>query len=128
MLTSVKREVGDDQSGFSIAADPQTATLLVRGWGFWAPDIARAFPVEVFAACREHAGLGNKSMDMCGLRPIREEGQHAFTQVMDTLPGLGIKRVTVATSSQLTKLQLLRLVGANALRGFVSFVEGPPIE
>jgi hypothetical protein len=27
--------VGDDQAGFSVAFDPITRTVNVRGWGFW---------------------------------------------------------------------------------------------
>ena len=45
---------------------------------------------------------------------MREEGQKSFGSIVRALPTFGVSRVSVVTSSQLTKLQLVRLAAENA--------------
>ena len=106
--------VGDDQAGFSISYDPVEGAFLVVGWGFWNADVATAFAAKVASALRELPGEKILVLDMSDLKPMREEGQKSFGSIVRALPALGVSRASVVTSSQLTKLQLVRLATENA--------------
>ena len=48
-------------------------------------------------------------IDVSGLKPMREEAQKAFMNALQTLKVLGVAQVSVVTTSQLTKLQIMRI-------------------
>src|SRR6187455_1117032 len=104
--------IGDDTAGFGVGHDPVAGAVQVTAWGFWSSDVAASFATQVVGACRDKPGAG-LVLDMTDLKPMREEGQRAFATVMRALQSLGVSRVSIVTSSQLTKLQLVRLVSEN---------------
>ena len=101
--------VGDDQSGFSIRYDPVDGRIEVTGRGFWNVEVATAFATTVMAALRERPEAKQLLLDMGELKPMREEGQKSFANLIRALPSLGITRTHIVTTSQLTKLQLVRI-------------------
>ncbi len=114
--------VGDDQAGYSVSYDPVEGVVMVTGWGFWNPDVAASFATKVATALRDVAGTKALVLDMRELKPMREEGQKSFGSLVRALPTLGVSRATVVTSSQLTKLQLVRLATENATSVSVEWV------
>ena len=101
--------IGNDEAGFSVAFDATASTVSVRGWGFWGADVANAFDSTVQKVCLTSPKGASLVIDMSQLKPMREEGQRAFSRLMAALRGLGIVSTIVMTTSQLTKMQLLRL-------------------
>jgi hypothetical protein len=113
--------IGDDQAGFSVGYDPVRGIILVIAWGFWNAEVAMAFAAKVVSACRERKGATGLLLDMRDLKPMREEGQRSFASLVRSLPGLGVFRTTVVTTSHLTKLQLMRLATENGANGMVEW-------
>ncbi len=113
--------IGNDEAGFSVAFDSAASTVSVRGWGFWGPDVANAFDSAVQKACLTSPKGSALVIDMSQLKPMREEGQRAFTRLMSALRGLGIVSTMIMTTSQLTKMQLLRLSAEAGAAGSVKF-------
>jgi hypothetical protein len=109
----VKR-AGNDKAGFSVEFDPEVGAIRVRGWGFWDTEIADAFAPAVADVCRNNPKGTHLRMEMDGLKPLRDEGQRSFGDLLRYLRGLGVGRTTISTASHLTKLQLLRLVAEHA--------------
>ena len=62
---------------------------------------------------------------MSDLKPMREEGQKSFGTLLRALPTLAVKRASILTSSQLTRLQLVRLAAENATNVGVDWVTNP---
>ena len=114
--------VGDDESGFSVDVDAPVGGVQVTAWGFWGVDVARRFVPTVSGACRAAAGHARLSMDMTRLKPLRDEGQDAVGNLFSALSELGIRQVSVSTSSHLTKLQLMRIAKGRAPKTAVEFV------
>ena len=117
--------VGDDQAGFSVSYDPVEGVVTVVGWGFWSVEVAAAFSTKVAGAIRERPGKHFLVLDMRDLKPMREEGQKSFASLVRALPTLGVTQASVVTSSQLTKLQLVRLAAENATNVSVDWVTNP---
>jgi hypothetical protein len=101
--------VGDDIAGFSIDAEGDS-TLRVVGRGFWNLEVALAFYPHVRAALIARPGLSHIIFDFSALKPLRDQGQEGFLQVLGAIRAMSQPRVSVLTSSPLTKLQLLRIV------------------
>ena len=101
--------IGDDQSGFSIRYDPVDGRIEVTGWGFWNVEVATTFATTVMAALRGRPEAKQLLLDMGELKPMREEGQKSFANLIRALPSLGVTRAHIATTSQLTELQLVRI-------------------
>lgn len=111
--------VGDEKSGFSVDFDASSATVRVRGWGFWSPAVAAAFCPAVENACRDRAAGLTLVMDMNDLKPMREEGQASFSTLVTLLPRLGITKASATSTNQLTKLQLLRVASEGVKKGTI---------
>jgi hypothetical protein len=79
----------------------------------------------VYEVCKASPKGASLLMDMSELKPLREEGQKSFGALIRMLPGLGIAKTSVHTSSQLTKLQLLRLVAEHGMKNAVEFTSSP---
>jgi len=102
--------VGDDKAGFSIRDDePTPQRIEVIGWGFWSIEVAAAFASTVMGRIRERPRGQEVLLDMSELKPMREQGQDAFANVIRALPGLGVIKTQVITTSPLTRLQLMRV-------------------
>jgi hypothetical protein len=114
--------VGNDLTGFSLHFCASPPCVRVRAWGFWGAELASSFGGKVRDACRGRPAGTTLELDMKNLKPMREEGQLSFSALIAALPALGIEATVIATSSQLTKLQLLRLAGGNAKAANIRFV------
>jgi hypothetical protein len=115
------QRMGDEQAGFSVSFDATTSTVRVRAWGFMSPEVAGAFGVLVRDACRSSPRRSALVMDMNELKPMRDEGQASFCKLMEALPSLHMSSTTVLVTSQLVKLQLLRLANQTAAKGLLRF-------
>ena len=121
-MTQPGKQVGDASGGYSVSADAESGEVQVTAWGFWSIDVATNFRPTLLEACA--ARLSKRLvLDMRTLRPMRDEGQQSVSAVLAALPGLGIERATIITSSQLTKLQLLRIVRESVAKDRVDFIE-----
>jgi hypothetical protein len=118
------KRVGDATAGFSAVFDPDAGAVKVRGWGFWPPGVSSSFATSVSEVCSASPRGASLVVDMTDLKPLREEGQQSFCTLLRLLRGLGVGKTTVATSSHLTKLQLLRLVSEHGLRDAIQFTSG----
>jgi hypothetical protein len=115
------QRMGDAQAGFSVAFDATTAAVRVRAWGFMSPEVAAAFGILVRDACRASPKGSALVMDMTELKPMRDEGQDSFRKLMDALPSLHLSSTTALVTSQLVKLQLLRIANQSAAKGGLRF-------
>jgi hypothetical protein len=115
------KRIGDAAAGFSVVFDPNAGAVQVRGWGFWSATISSSFAASVAEICNASPRGSALAIDMTELKPLRDEGQEAFGTLMRLLRGLGVGKTTVATTSQLTKLQLLRLVAEHGMKNSVQF-------
>ncbi|HEX6273059.1 MAG TPA: hypothetical protein VFZ53_08465 [Polyangiaceae bacterium] len=116
--------VGDENAGFSFGFDSPKGVFEVRAWGFWNVDIATAFGVRVVGMLGQQPGAKRLVLDMTALKPMREEGQRSFANVCRALRNVGVTNTTVVTSSQLTKLQLARIVTESGASTTVQWVSG----
>jgi hypothetical protein len=110
------QKVGDDSAGFSVDF-PLTGGTLVMGWGFWSSDVAKAFASTVIEACRRQRRGPALMLDLRELKPMRDEGQRTFSDLLRSLPTLGIAQTSIVTTNPLTKLQLVRLVKESGVDG-----------
>ena len=115
------QRMGDDQAGFSVTFDATMAAVRVRAWGFMSPEVAGAFGILVRDTCRVSPKQSALVMDMTELKPMRDEGQASFRILMDALPSLHMSSTTVLVTSQLVKLQLLRIANQTAAKGSLRF-------
>ncbi len=99
---------GDETEGFTV--ERAAAGIRLKTWGFWGADLATKFVPAVVAALRETPSEGNLEIDVSELRPLRDEGQRAFEQLLKQLTTSGSRDVVIRNSSALTKLQMMRLV------------------
>jgi hypothetical protein len=100
---------GDDLAGFSVRYDPVDGRTEVTGWGFWSVEVATNFATKVMTALRERPEAKALLLDLGELKPMREEGQKSFANLLRALPALGITRTHIVTTSSLTKMQLMRI-------------------
>lgn len=100
-------DVGDGANGFSVAFDRMTQTLQVAGWGFWSSEVAGKFAPAIASAFAKQM-CAAVVFDLGRLAPMRDEGQEGWCRSLRLLVGR-VRKVTIATGSTLTKLQLLRL-------------------
>lgn len=113
--------VGDEIAGFSITAETGDLVLKVVGHGFWDVDVARSFCPRIRDAIISYPRLTRLVFDFRGLKPLRDEGQAGFAQVLSILRSSAPPQVSVLTSSPLTKLQLLRIVKENGGGDWIAF-------
>lgn len=121
-MTLEAKQFGDPTGGFSVATSTATGEVQVTAWGFWSVEVATSFEGATRNACSQ-PGAKKLVLDMRSLKPMRDEGQKGVGALMQALPRLGIGTVTVVTSSQLTKLQLLRLARETGMKDRIEFVD-----
>ena len=120
------QRVGDDTAGFAIDF-PDEGSVAVVAWGFWTVDVAAAFSRTVVDACLSKPRGAAVSLDMSDVKPMRDEGQAAFTRLLRSLPAAAFPRISIITRNPLTKLQLVRLVteaGAGTRVDWVTAAKG----
>jgi hypothetical protein len=114
---------GDDAAGYSVSS-PGFGSVEVVGWGFWSAELASAFAERVLEVCRSQSRGLRLTIDMTRLKPMREEGQVSFGQVLRSASGLGISQLSIVTSNALTKLQLVRLSTEAGVGDAVTWLDG----
>jgi hypothetical protein len=112
--------VGDDTAGFSV--DLAVGSILVKGWGFWRREVAAPFASRVVEMCRGQQRGTTLRLEMTELKPLREEGQQSFRDLLRSLPGLNLSRVYVVTSNPLTRMQLMRLAADSGTYGGIEWL------
>lgn len=98
---------GDEVSGFSIGFDGHE--LRVRAWGFWSVELAASFLRALESETLTVIKVDAVRLDVSELKPMRDEGQLAWTRGLTFLMLRGIRAVQMSAPSPLTKLQFLRL-------------------
>lgn len=119
MVTSV----GNEEAGYSVDYDAASASVRVRAWGFWTAEVAQGFGRAVQSGCAHRPKGTSLWMDMVDLKPMREEGQASFAEIVEALGRWGFA-CTIHTGSHLTKLQLLRIVTERGAGARVRFEQG----
>jgi len=114
-------KVGDEAAGFCVAPDVGDQVLRVVGHGFWNAEVALMFEPRVQGALQAYPRVTRVVFDFRLLKPLRDEGQQGFSQVLSALKMATPLQVSVLTSSPLTKLQLLRIVKETGCDGWVEF-------
>lgn len=113
-------QVGDIEAGFEVAFDVATRTVRVEAWGFWGIGLAPSFRDTVLDACGGGNSATRLHMEMMRLKPLREEGEEAWLDILTKVRNQGIEAIVVKTNS-LTKLQLLRIARQSASKNIVQF-------
>lgn len=98
---------GDTAEGFTIESGG--GVVLVTAWGFWSVEFVPEFLPPVMAALEAAAKGSELVIDLKDLRPLRDEGQAAFRQLMSRALAHGVGTIELRGASALTKLQMLRL-------------------
>lgn len=91
-------------------SDGPNGTIAVTAWGFWSVDVANSFASTVMKACERLRPVTLVTIDAAALKPMRDEGQRGFSELLRALSRLKVPKLAISTSSPLTKLQLVRLV------------------
>jgi hypothetical protein len=86
--------------------------------------VSSSFASAVTEVCKASPRGASLLLDMTQLKPLREEGQQAFGALLGLLRGLGIGKTTIATTSHLTRLQLIRLVAEHGVKSSIQFTTG----
>ena len=103
--------------------DAAAGVLRLTAWGFWSIEVSLSFEQLAIDARRQEPTTRELVLDMSRLKPLRDEGQRSIAKLLALLPELGITRTTVLTTSQLTKLQLLRIVRESGAKDQVVFAD-----
>lgn len=114
-------KIGDEVAGFYVTPDVGDQVLRVVGHGFWSAEVALTFGPRVHDALQAYPRVTHVVFDFRQLKPLRDEGQQGFSQVLSALRMTTPLQVSVMTSSPLTKLQLLRIVKETGCGGWVEF-------
>lgn len=114
--------VGDEVAGFSVSLEVGDSALRIVGYGFWAAETAQNFFPSVRDALLARPNVSRVVFDFRTLKPLRDEGQQGFLQLLVALRGLTHPNVCVLTSSPLTKLQLLRIVKESGCSNWIEFL------
>lgn len=113
-------EVGSEAGGFRISANA-TGTLRVLVWGYWTPDVARAFAVDAPAAAQKLMPTSTVVVEGAALKPQGPDGQDAWRTLFRALVPLTFARAVIVGTNALTRMQLARLLRETGVDGRVEF-------
>jgi len=116
------RTLGNDHAGYSVGYDSATASFRIVAWGFWPVDLALGFEAIALAAYRDAPARSSLTLDVSGLKPMRDEAQKAVVAVLKTLKSIGVPKISVVTTSHLTKLQFMRIAAEAACADRTAFI------
>ncbi len=122
--------LGTGEAGLAVFVDVGSRTITARVWGFLNPELSRSLSIRLINVLKNAPRGFTLTVDASRLLPMRDEAQASFGALMNALPSLGILSASIITGSQVTKLQLLRLVKAHSPAGLVKFVPlpGAPVD
>lgn len=113
--------VGNDEAGFSLSVESDALALKIVGFGFWSRETARSFFPAVRDVLNVHPRVTRMVFDYRELKPLRDEGQSGFRQVLIALRTMTHPSAVILTSSPLTRLQLFRIVKESGCLDLVEF-------
>jgi hypothetical protein len=102
-------EVGGDTGGFRVTGTPQAA-LRIEVWGYWSPDVLKAFARDAPAASQKLVPGAVFTLDATHLKPQGAEGQDALRTLFRALAPLTLAKGTVLANNVMTVMQLTRLL------------------
>lgn len=109
-VEAARSTVGDDSAGFYVERDDAAKLVRVVAWGFWSVTVATPFSRLIIESCRAVPAGSSLLLDLSQLKPMRDEGQAAFSIALTMLRGMGWGPISLVTTSHLTKLQLMRII------------------
>lgn len=113
-------EVGSEAGGFRLSANA-TSTLRMTVWGYWTPDVARAFAVDAQAAAQKLMPTSTLVVEAAELKPQGPDGQDAWRSFFRGLVPLTFARAVIVGPNALTRMQLARLLRESGVDGRVEF-------
>lgn len=100
-------QFGDQKEGFDV--DSRQGSVVVTARGFWSADLAAQLVPAVLPQVRAQGHPTSLVFELAELRPLRDEGQIAFKELILSSLKSGVHEVVIRTPSALTKLQMLRI-------------------
>jgi hypothetical protein len=100
-------QFGNQKEGFNI--DSRKGSVVVTAHGFWSAELAAQLVSAVLPQVRAQGPSSSLVFELAELRPLRDEGQIAFKDLITSSLKSGVHEVVVRTPSALTKLQMLRI-------------------
>jgi len=113
-------EVGTEAGGFRVLANG-AGTLKISVWGYWPPEVARAFASDGQAAAQKLMPAGTLVVDARQLKPQGTDGQEAWRRFFRGLVTVTFARAVVVGANALTRMQLARLVRESGVDDRVEF-------
>jgi hypothetical protein len=98
---------GDHTEGFQV--DSRYGSVVVTAHGFWSAKLASQLVSAVLPQVRAQGHPTSLVFELAELRPLRDEGQTAFKELILASLKSGAHEVVIRTPSALTKLQMLRI-------------------
>lgn len=98
---------GDEEAGFSV--ENVQDELRVRAWGFWSVELAALFERTCALEARGGGAINLVWLDVASLKPMRDEGQKAWSTFFGLIRSMGAQSVKMIDPPPITKLQILRL-------------------
>lgn len=98
---------GDEEAGFSI--ERAFGELRVRAWGFWSAELASEFDHATVSEVQGSQNLAQVWLDVGNLKPMRDEGQRAWSSFLFLLHAAGVRSIKTIEPPPITKLQMMRL-------------------
>jgi hypothetical protein len=98
---------GDEEAGFSV--ERALGELRIRAWGFWSSELAGEFNHAGRSEIQNGSKLTLVWLDVGHLKPMRDEGQRAWSHFFGLLLGTGIQSIKMIEPPPITKLQIMRL-------------------
>jgi len=95
--------------------------LRITVWGYWTPEVARAFATEAQAAAQKLMPTSTLVVEAAALKPQGPDAQEAWRGFFRGLVGLVFARAVVVGANALTRMQLTRLVRESGVDGRVEF-------
>lgn len=100
-------QFGDQEEGFDV--DNRHGSVVVIARGFWSAELASQLVVAVLPLVRGGEASTRLVLELAELRPLRDEGQAAFKELISLSLSGGMREVVIRSPSALTKLQMLRI-------------------
>ncbi len=119
-------EGGSEAGGFRIYGSHQ-GTLRFSAWGYWTPDVARAFGKEAVTVGQRLLAAGVFVLDATELKPQGADGQEALRALFRSLGALTFARGLVFSMNVMTRMQLSRLARECGVDGKLEFGDSSTI-
>ena len=110
---------GTEKEGFEITKVGGSSPIVqLRVWGFWRPTTVSSFAQQMPLAPVDLDGPWSLLFDCTAARTQSSESYTALVKIFTKLRTLGMKRIAVATSDSMVKLQVRRLSEESGQEGW----------